>query len=329
MNLDWTFYLFVGLCVALSFLFSGMEAGVFALSRLRIRQQMRAGNHRAALLHGYLENSENFLWTILIGNTLTTFLAFSIIVAALFDALSKQPALFLAAFLLIAFSFYALCDLLPKMLFQLFPTRLCLALAVPFRFMHLSLSPLVSLLAWFSNRLMRWTGAASFKGQLFGSRSELRMMTQESAAGLTTEERGMIARVLDLQNLPVRSIAVPLPKVIGVAQSAPARELLKLCQEHHLTRLPVWQTDGSVRRIVGVANLRSFLYSPSFDPEKSAGAYVTPALYLRDELRLDEALRRMQRSGQRLAIVLGPDQREMGVVSLQDILKVIFGEISL
>ncbi|MBI2947159.1 MAG: DUF21 domain-containing protein [Verrucomicrobia bacterium] len=329
MNLDWQFFLFVGLCVALSFLFSGMEAGVFALSRLRIRQQVRAGNQRAALLHGYLENSEDFLWTILIGNTLTTFLAFSMIVAALFDALSKQPPLFLAAFLLIAFSFYTLCDLLPKMLFQLFPTRLCLALAVPFRFIHLSLSPLVSLLAWFSNRLIRWTGAASFKGQLFGSRSELRMMTQESAPGLTTEERAMIARVLDLQNLTLRSIAVPLQKVIGVAQSASAHELLRLCQEHHLTRLPVWQTEGTVRRIVGVANLRSFLYAPNFDADKTAGAYVTPALYLREELRLDEALRRMQRSGQRLAIVLGPDQREMGVVSLQDILKVIFGEISL
>ena len=328
-NLDWTFYLFVGLIVALSFLFSGMEAGVFALSRLRIRQQMRAGNQRAALLHRYLEDSENFLWTILIGNTLTTFLAFSMIVAALFDALNKQPALFLAVFLVIAFSFYALCDLLPKMLFQLFPTRLCLTLAVPFRFIHLGLSPLVSLLAWFSNRLMRWTGAASFKGQLFGSRSELRMMTQESAAGLTTEERAMIARVLDLQNLPVRSIAVPLQKVIGVAQSAPALELLKLCQEHRLTRLPVWLSEGGTRRIAGVANLRNFLYSPNFDPERTAGAYVAPALYVRDELRLDEALRRMQRSGQRLAIVLGPDQREMGVISLQDILKVIFGEISL
>jgi len=56
---------------------------------------------------------------------------------------------------------------------------------------------------------------------------------------------------------------------------------------------------------------------------------VKPALYLNDEMRLEEALRRMQRSGQRLAIVLGRDRRELGIVSLQDILKFIFGEVSL
>ena len=56
---------------------------------------------------------------------------------------------------------------------------------------------------------------------------------------------------------------------------------------------------------------------------------MTPALFLREDLRLEDALRRLQRSGQRLAIVLGPDQRELGIISLQDILKVIFGEISL
>ena len=58
----------LGICLAVSFLMSGMEAGVFALSRLRIRQQVRAGNHRAQALYNYLENPEDFLWTILIGN---------------------------------------------------------------------------------------------------------------------------------------------------------------------------------------------------------------------------------------------------------------------
>ena len=65
------------------------------------------------------------------------------------------------------------------------------------------------------------------------------------------------------------------------------------------------------------------------DAGKTAGDYIKPALYLNDEMRLEEALRRMQRSGQRLAIVLGRDQRELGIVSLQDILKFIFGEVSL
>src|SRR6266700_4961685 len=62
------------ICLALSFLLSGMEAGVFALSRLRVRQQMRSGRRSAKVLHHFLENPENFLWTILVGNTVANFL---------------------------------------------------------------------------------------------------------------------------------------------------------------------------------------------------------------------------------------------------------------
>src|SRR5476651_1255666 len=64
----------LGLCLLLSFLLSGMEAGVFALNRLRVRRLARAGKPSAKLLNGFLEKPEKFLWTILVGNTLANFL---------------------------------------------------------------------------------------------------------------------------------------------------------------------------------------------------------------------------------------------------------------
>jgi putative hemolysin len=316
-------------CLALSFLFSGMEAGVFALSRLRIRSSMRTGSRRAQLLHEYLQHPEHFLWTILIGNTLATFTAFSLIAVALYQWLHGYPLLFVVSFLVVAFFFYVFFDLLPKMLFRLFPNRLCLWLAVPFRFIHLGLSPLTQLITWFSESLLRLTGGKSFTGNLFGNRSELRMIMQESAHSLTSEERVMVNRVLDLQNLLVGSIAVPLDKVVSVSDQTTIRQLFLLCSERLFTRLPVWRDEGKSRRIVGIVSLRDLLYRDDVDPERTAGAFVKPALYLREDLRLEEALRRMQRSGQRLAVVLKPDNQELGIISIQDILKVIFGEVSL
>src|SRR5262245_39646408 len=112
--------------LAVSFLLSGMEAGVLALSRVRIRQQMRAGIKRAAVLHGYLERPEDFLWTILVGNTTANFAAFSLIVAALNSVLAPHPEIFALVFVLIALLFYALFELLPKTLFRLYPNRLCM-----------------------------------------------------------------------------------------------------------------------------------------------------------------------------------------------------------
>ena len=319
----------IGACMTLSFLFSGMEAGVFALSRLRIRQQMRAGRRRAKLLHGYLEHSENFLWTILIGNTLANFVAACLVVRALYQALAGAPLAFGAVFLVLGFFFYVFCDLLPKVLFRLYPNRLCLALVVPFRFLHLALSPLVALMAWLANWLLRWTGGRAFTGHLFGSREELRSVMLESAAGFSTEERAMISRVLDLQNLTVRAITVPWERVVAVTAETPAAELLRRFRDSHFTRLPVWHEPGGARRVAGIVSLKDFLYAAEPAPGRCAADYLKPALYLDDELRLEEALRRMQRSGQRLAIVLGRDRRELGVVSVQDILKTIFGEMSL
>ena len=316
-------------CLTLSFFFSGMEAGVFALSRVRIRQQVRAGKKSARLLYGYLENPENFLWTILVGNTLANFIALGLIVAQLHERLSPYPQWFLLTFLVIVFLLYALGDLLPKMLFQLFPNRLCLWFVRPFRFIHLGLAPLVTSLERSSRWLLRWTGGKVFTGHLFGNRDELRLVMQESAQGLTSDERMMINHVLDLQNLTARQLAIPLAQAVTVSSQTPMNEVLALCRERHLTRLPVWATQGNQRRIVGLVSLKELLYQPSLDPGKPVAEFVKPALYLDEDLRLEVALQRMQRGGQRLAIVLGRDQCELGILSLQDILKAIYGEVNL
>ncbi len=316
-------------CLVVSFVLSGMEAGVFALSRLRIRQQMRAGKSSARVLHDYLENPENFLWTILVGNTVANFLILGWIVSALHEAFRNQRVWFVVVFSLIVFLFYALFDLLPKMLFRIYPNRLCVFLAPPFRLLHLLLRPLVFLVESFSSALLRWRGGKVFTGHLFGNREELRLVMQESGQGFTSEERVMINRVLDLQSLTVRQAMRPLDQTVTVTQQTPISQVLALCRDHKLTRLPVWETRESAQRIIGLVSLNPLLYGPALDPNQPIADYVKPALFLEEDLRLEVALRRMQRSGQRLGIVLSRDRREIGIISLQDLLKFIFGEVSL
>ena len=327
MNQGASVLLVIAISMALSFFLSGMESGVFALSRLRVRQLMRAGKPRAKVLHRYLEQPENFLWTIFVGNTLANFVAVTLAVVFLYERLGSHPVLFWAVFWVGGFVFYAVCELLPKILFRTFPNRLCLALVGPFRLVHATLAPLVALLNRFSHRLLRWSGGRRFTGHLFGNREELRLVMQESAQGLTSEERAMINRVLDLQHLTVGHLTTPLPKVVTVETETAMNDVLRLCRQHHLTRLPVWRNEGNRRRITGVLSLKTLLYQIDFDPGKTAGHYLKPALYLNEETRLEEVLRRMQRSGQRLGIVLGRDQVELGIISLQDVLKFIFGEV--
>jgi CBS domain containing-hemolysin-like protein len=139
----------------------------------------------------------------------------------------------------------------------------------------------------------------------------------------------MISRVLDLQNTPVRQIAIPMRDALCVTTTTPLGEALKLAQAKRITRVPVWRGEGSERRIAGIVSIRTILFLPELERNKTAGDYLKPALYFDADLTLETALKRMQRSGQRLAIVLGADQREVGIVSLQDILRKIFGEVRL
>ena len=75
--------------------------------------------------------------------------------------------------------------------------------------------------------------------------------------------------------------------------------------------------------------LGPLLFRDDLDLQKPSSAYMTPALFLGEDTRLEDALRRMQRAGERLAVVLARDGGEIGVVSLENILEVIFGEMKL
>src|SRR5438874_3277836 len=256
-------------CLALSFILSGMEAGVFALSRLRIRQQMRAGRRSARVLHAYLEHPENFLWTILVGNTVANFLILGWLVAVLHHSLGNHRAWFVLIFTLLVFLFYTFFDLLPKMLFRSYPNRLCVLLARPFGFVHWTLRPLVALVEWCSDLLLRWRGGKVFTGHLFGNREELRLVMQESAQALTSEERVMINRVLDLQSLTVRSAMKPLAQAVTIGALSPISEAFALCREHHFTRLPVWEKRGDQSRIIGLLTLNALLYQTDLDATRA------------------------------------------------------------
>src|ERR1700761_9336544 len=102
--MDTTFFNWIALvlCFGASFLLSGMEAGVFALNRLRIRRLARAGKPSARILNDFLEKPERFLWTILVGNTLANFIILGWLLAELHELFPVgQAAVVVALFAVI------------------------------------------------------------------------------------------------------------------------------------------------------------------------------------------------------------------------------------
>jgi putative hemolysin len=322
-------YILLALCFGASFLLSGMEAGVFALSRLRIRRLARNNKRSAQILNRFLEKPERFLWTILVGNTLANFIILGWILAKLHEWFPVgQAAWVVALFTVIVFLFYAFFDLLPKMLFRAHPNQLCLSAAHVFRLINFLLSPLVLIVEDLSQALLRWSGGQVFKGQLFGNREEMRAMMRESGQALTDDEHTMVNRILDLQNYSVGQIAKPLAKTVAVDAQTPLREAIALARDNDLSRLPVWEIRDGRRRVAGMLDVGPLLYREA-QVEKPASAYMIPAVFVNEGIRLEVALRLMQRAGQRVAIVLSRDRTEIGIVAVKDILRVMFGEMKL
>jgi putative hemolysin len=325
MNFIYGFVL--ALSLLLSFLLSGLEAGVFTLSRLHVRQLARTGKPSAKLLNRFLENPEKFLWTILVGNTLANFFILGFALIQINDGMMGKHVWIALIFAVVVFLFYTLFDLLPKMLFRAFPNQLCLSAARLFQPVNFILSPLVSLIEGISKILLQLTGGRAFTGRLFGNREEMRAVMRESAPSAT--EHAMINRVLDLQHLTLRQITTPLEQIVTVEAQTPLEEALKLAREKNFSRLPVWEMRDGRRRIAGLLMLGPLLFRNDLDLQKMSGSYMTPAIFFNEDARLEDALRRLQRAGERLAVVLSRDGKEIGVVSLEDILKVIFGEMKL
>jgi putative hemolysin len=321
-------YILLALCFGASFLLSGMEAGVFALNRLRIRRLARSGQPSAQILNRFLEQPERFLWTILVGNTLANFIILGWILAQL-HYLFLVRALAVALFAIIVFLFYAFFDLLPKMLFRAYPNTLCLSAARAFRIINFLLSPLVLVVEDVSKMILHWTGGRVFKGQLFGNREEMRAVMRESGQTLTVDEHAMVNRILDLQKFSVGQIAKPLSQTTAVEAQTPLREALRLARENDLARMPVWEMRDGQRRVAGLLDVGPLLYRDTLDTEKPASAYMHPAVFVSEGIRLEVALRLMQRAGQRMAIVLSRTRTEIGIVAVKDILKVMFGEMKL
>jgi len=337
MNANWILFCLGLGCLGLSFFLSGLEAGLVEISRLRLRRMAREGDIGASRLLGYLDQPEDTLWTILVGNTVANVILglvslyglqqlFGIRQASQLLEFSQTAGLFWVVFFAGCLFFYSFCELLSKTLFRKYATRLSVSLFRFFVWVELLFSPLVELLKSLSEILFS-SEKGGGRGNLFSSREELRQLMTASGQGLTNDERVMIDRVLDLQKIPVRELAVSFEELPEISTEDSVSDLISNQSIGAYTRLPVWEQQKGKRRIAGVLNLRRLIFLPELEWKRPAGDFIESTLYQDEDVRLQKLLQTMQRSGQRVVVILDKQKRELGIVTLPDILKVVFGEI--
>ena len=319
------FFLIMLFSAAMSFLFSGIETGVFSINRLRIRQQMREGVKEARILFENYREPEKLYWTILLGNIFAN-AAFMIALVLVLNQKITNNLLFWILFISAVFIFFTFCDLLPKTLFGKFPNRLCLAVAKPFKIIQVILFPFISFSHQLFGNVFKISSGQPLASQLFRNRKELKSLMKESDTSLSAEERSMISQVLHLSERTLGQVAIPLNLSITACADTCISEIIKLCDSHRIGRIPIWKFTGGQRKVIGITTLKTSLYRSDYNENKPASHYIQPALFLPSDLKVEAALKRMQRSGNWIAIVTNKSQQETGIVALQDILKIVFNK---
>ncbi len=317
------------LAAGMSFLFSGIEVGFMALNPVRIRRLAKNRFYAAENLKKHLEEPEPFLWTILLANTAANFLVVALVVYAFRHHLRLHPLADFLAIAFILFGFYTFFDLLPKMLVRRFPNRLTILFTYPLELLFRVLNPVSRVIARMAAFAEAGGKPSAPQSKLFRDREDLEALVRDHGPNLRTGERDLIARVLDLQDETVQAAMTPIHSAHWVPPYLSLQDTITRCKRHNASRVLVRTASQDYKLTLGIFHLKHTLFTEELDTTLPVEKFASQALYLKANLPLDAALQEMKKAGHRVAIVMDRNNREIGVISLNAILRKIFKDVDL
>jgi putative hemolysin len=305
--------------------FSGIETGLISLNRVRLRHEVEHKNRRALSLSTFVENTEKLLGTTLAGsNTCNVLIAVSSAALAM-HLFGKSFTVDLTATLVSSIVVLVVAELVPKLLFRHYPHRLCLSSVHLLNAAAWLFAPLVSGLGLLMRAIARAGDQPEKPPSFFVTREELKHLAQEGEAGgaITTEERRMIDGVFDFPYKTVHEIMVPLSRIVTVAPETPVTELLDLSRRTGYARLPVRQGD----KILGVVNCYEILFKDAAHEGRTARDLMQPPQVVVSTDRINRVLPVLRASRNPISLVVSPDSQPLGIVTIEDIVEEIVGDV--
>jgi len=322
----------VGLIVANAF-FVGAEYGLVTSRRTRILELEHEGNRRARQVMKITGDPPRFIAAMQLGVTMTSLGIGALgeqVLAHKFDAVMASVLAVIVALLIVTYLHVVIGELVPKGIALSHPERTALAVSAPVRGFFVLFRPLVWLLQGSSSAILRSLGlqppGAEHEAH---SEAELRMLLSSSAeqGEIEHEEQEMLYKVFDFADKEVADVMVPRPEVVAISIALPPEEALQAVLESPYTRYPIYRE--SLDDIVGVLHIRDLIEAlhdrgiVSVDME----TLVRPAYMVPETKDLGALLTEFRRTNQHLAIVIDEYGSMEGIVTLEDLLEEIVGEI--
>ena len=322
------------IALILQALFAGYETGFVSSNPIRVRYMAEdEGVPRAARLLRYINKPDQMLTTLLIGTNLmvmTCTLAISFEVTYLDQWLPPRMTGVIEAVISTAIVtpiMLVFAEILPKSVFRTHPTRLALALLPIIQFFYTLLSPLAAPVSWATSGVLRILGGKhQHISPLMSSLEDVRDLVAESVdhGTIEPEEQEMIHSVIELQDTTAKEIMVPRIAIEALPDTAARSELVALFVETGRTRIPIYHE--SVDEIIGVVSAYAILRDA--EPEREdITRFIKEVKHVPDSIKVDDLFQELRKTKQHMAIVTDEYGGTDGLITMEDILEEIFGEI--
>ena len=310
------------LLVCMSAYFSATETAFSSLNRIRLKSWAEDGNQRAALALQLSEDYDRLLSTILIGNNIVNITATSV-GTVLFTKLAGTVYGPTVATVVLTVVVLIFGEVSPKSIAKESPERFAMASAPLLRVFLAILRPLNFLFALWKRLLNRFLHTADDAGI---TEEELITMVSEaeSEGGLDQHESQLIRSAIEFGDLEAGDILTPRVDIVAVEDSATMDEIAATFAESGYSRLPVYHKD--VDDIVGVIHEKDF-HSARYRGQTDITGCITPVHYTTANAELGLLLRTLQKKKSHMAIVVDEYGGTAGLVTLEDILEELVGEI--
>ena len=328
---DWLTVAAVVVCLLVSAFFSASETALTASSRAAMMRLEKQGNRDATVVNRLLATRERLLGAILFANNLTT-IAASTLAADLLLALFGHPGMIYAT-LGMTVLIFVVAEVLPKTAAFNTPDRMALVVAQPIDRMVRWFSPILKAVEWLVRLILRAVGMPVGKIQsILSPREELRgAVDLMHRAGVVEKlDRDMMGGLLDLRELVVSDVMIHRTKMVMLDADESPQDIVDAVLAAAVTRLPLWR--GSPDNILGVLHAKDLLralHAAGGDAAKiDIVSLTTPPWFVPDTTPLYEQLKAFRARKTALALVVDEYGELEGLVTLEDIVEEIVGDIT-
>jgi putative hemolysin len=307
--------------IAAQAMFAGTEIALMGADRLVLRARAEEGDAAAKRVLTLLERPARLVSTCLVGVA-----SGSVVAATVFTDIATRfttnPTL--AAAILFPPIAIIFCELVPKALFYQYATVLAPRLVVPLVAISTVLRPLLWVTEWVTRGTSRLFGVKDGDGNAGVRREDIQLLLDTSpSADIQAEEREMILRVFNFSETLVQDAMVPLIDVVSVPEASTVAEAIATAAEHGFSRLPVYRKR--VDRMVGVVRHSDLMFAP--DPNATVGSIMHEVVFVPETKRVDQLFLELRRRRHRLAVAVDEYGGGVGVISIEDILEELVGDI--